>query len=258
MNTTEYTVFRYPAFNGVSQETGVAASNPLAKSCSSGGKRFRAIGTGEEVKSVQNSGANNGTDGIGYTFFSYGNVSSIANSASYGYLTLNGVDPIFHKYGTTIDPGQPSIAGALPSSANLPATCAGGFPCPENKIWSGNLSFPNLRNGSYRAWSVLRIVSNGVALANAKLLVTGAQTYAATSTPDFVSVLKVGASDPGLTLLRSHYTQSGVPPVNISSAGDKGGDAGGCILTSSGAIATSDTTTKLAQSEPGSSCVSVP
>ena len=258
MNTTEYTVFRYPAFNGVSQETGVAASNPLAKSCSSGGKRFRAIGTGEEVKSVQNSGTNNGTDGIGYTFFSYGNVSSIANSASYGYLTLNGVDPIFHKYGTTIDPGQPSIAGALPSSANLPATCAGGFPCPENKIWSGNLSFPNLRNGSYRAWSVLRIVSNGVALANAKLLVTGAQTYAATSTPDFVSVLKVGASDPGLTLLRSHYTQSGVPPVNISSAGDKGGDAGGCILTSSGAIATSDTTTKLAQSEPASSCVSVP
>jgi hypothetical protein len=258
MNTTEYTVFRYPAFNGVSQETGVSAANPLAKSCSSGGKRFRAIGTGEEVKSVQNSGTNNGTDGIGYTFFSYGNVSSIANSASYGYLTLNGVDPIFHKYGTTIDPGQPTIAGALPSTANLPASCTSGFPCPENKIWSGNLSFPNLRNGSYRAWSILRIVSNGVALANAKLLVTGAQTYAVTSTPDFVSVLKVGASDPGLTLLRSHYTQSGVPPVNISSAGDKGGDAGGCILTSSGVIATSDTTTKLAQSAPGSSCVSVP
>ena len=258
MNTTEYTVFRYPAFNGISQETGVAAANPLAKSCSSGGKRFRAVGTGEEVKSVQNSGTNNGTDGIGYTFFSYGNVSSIANSASYGYLTVNGIDPIFHRYGSTIDPGQPSIAGALPSSANLPASCAGGFPCPENKIWSGNLSFPNLRNGSYRSWSILRIVSNGTALASAKLLVTGAQTYAVTSTPDFVSVLKVGAADPGLALLRSHYTQSGVPPVNLGAAGDRGGDAGGCILFSSGAVATSDTTTKLAQSAPGSSCVSVP
>jgi hypothetical protein len=258
MNTTEYTVFRYPAFNGVSQETGVAASNPLAKSCSSGGKRFRAIGTGEEVKSVQNSGTNNGTDGIGYTFFSYGNVSSIANSASYGYLTLNGIDPIFHRYGSTIDPGQPATAGTLPSSANLPASCSGAFPCAEGKIWSGNLSFPNVRNGSYRAWSILRIVSNGTALASAKLLVTGAQTYAVTTVPDFIPALKVGAVDPGLALLRSHYTQSGVAPVNIAVAGDRGGDAGGCILTSSGAVATSDTTTKLAQSVPGTSCISVP
>jgi len=258
MNTTEYNVFRYPAFSGVSQETGVAAANPLAKSCSSGGKRFRAIGTGEEVKSVQNSGTNNGTDGIGYTFFSYGNVSSIANSASYGYLTLNGIDPIFHRYGSTIDPGQPAIAGALPSSANLPSACSGAFPCPEGKIWSGNLSFPNVRNGSYRAWSILRIVSNGAALASAKLLVTGAQTYAVTTVPDFIPALKVGAVDPGLALLRSHYTQSGVAPVNIAVAGDRGGDVGGCVLTSSGAVATSDTTTKLAQSAPGTSCVSVP
>jgi hypothetical protein len=258
MNTTEYTVFRYPAVSGKSQETGVAAANPLAKACTAGGKRFRAIGTGEEVKSVQNSSLNNGTDGIGYTFFSYGNVSSIADSASYGYLTLNGIDGIFHKYGTTIDPGQPSIAGALPSSATLPSSCAGNFPCAEAKIWSGNLSFPNLRNGSYRAWSTLRIVSNATALANAKLLVTGAQTYVTTTVPDFVPALKVGATDPGLTLLRSHYTQSGIPPVNIAVAGDKGGDAGGCILTSSGVVATSDTTTKLAQSAPDSSCVSVP
>jgi len=258
MNTTEYTVFRYPAFNGVSQETGVAAANPLAKPCTSGGKRYRSIGTGEEVKFVLNSGTNFGTDGIGYTFFSYGNISSIADSASYGYLTLNGVDGIFHKYGTTIDPGQPSIAGALPSSTTLPAVCAGNFPCAENKIWSGNLSFPNLRNGSYRAWSTLRVVSNGTALANVKLLVTGAQLYVTTTVPDFVPALKVGATDPGLTLLRSHYTQAGLAPVNIAIAGDKGGDAGGCILTSSGIVATSDTTTKLAQSFPGSSCVSVP
>jgi hypothetical protein len=258
MNTTEYTVFRYPNASGKSQETGVLAANPLAKSCASGGKRFRAIGTGEEVKSVLNSVTNNGTDGIGYTFFSYGNVSSIANSANYGYLTLDGVDGIFHKYGTTIDPGQPSIAGALPSSANLPAACAGAFPCPESKIWSGNLSFPNLRNGSYRSWSTLRLVSNGTAAANARLLATGAQTYVVNTVPDFVPAIKVGVSDPGLSLLRSHYTQEGVAPVNISAAGDKGGDAGGCILTSTGLTTTSDTTTKLAQAAPLSSCVSVP
>ena len=259
MNTTEYTVFRYPHFfSGVSQETGVATQNPLAKACTSGGSRYRAIGTGEEVSSVQDSGANHGTDGIGYTFFSYGNVSGIADSASYGYLTLNGIDGIFHKYGTTIDPGQPAIAGALPSNTTLPASCAGNFPCAEGKIWSGNLSFPNLRNGSYRAWSTLRIVSNGTALANANLLVTGAQTYVVNTVPDFVPAQKVAATDPGLSLLRSHYTQASIAPVNIATTGDKGGDEGGCILTSTGTVATSDNTTKLALSAPGTACVVVP
>jgi hypothetical protein len=259
MNTTEANVFRYPDASGKSQETGVNHMNPLAAlPCSSGGNRYRAIGTGEEVKSVQNSNANNGHDGIGYTFFSYGNVSSIANNSSYGYLTLNGVDPIFHKYGTTIDPGQPSGAGVLPAAANLPSSCPGDFPCPENKIWSGNLSFPNLRNGSYRAWSILRLVSNGPALSVARQLITSAQTYAVNSTPDFVPAVKVGTTDPGLGLLRSHYTQEGVAPVNVATTGDKGGDMGGCILTSTGIVATSDTTTKLAQAVPLSSCVSVP
>lgn len=239
MNTTEYTVFRYPNFSGISQEKNVNAVNPLASNCVAGGKRFRAIGTGEEVKSVLNSGTNNGNDGIGYTFFSYGNVSSIADSASYGYLTLDGIDGIFHRYGSTIDPGQPTIAGALPSNTTLPTSCAGNFPCAENKIWSGNLSFPNLRNGSYRAWSTLRLVSNGTPLAAANLLVTGAQTYVVTVVPDFVPALKVATTDPGLPLLRSHYTQEGVAPVNIATTGDRGGDAGGCILTSSGAAATS-------------------
>jgi hypothetical protein len=261
MNTTEYSVFRYPDFSGKSQETGVNAMNPLAnKPCTTGGARFHSIGTGEEVKFVLNSNANFGVDGIGYTFFSYGNVSSIANNASYGYLTLNGIDGIFHKYGTTIDPGQPAIAGALPGAANLPASCAADFPCAENVIWSGNLSFPNLRNGSYRAWSTLRIVSNGTALASAKLLITGAQKYNVTTVPDFVPAIAVSGTpgDPGLKLLRSHYTQEGVAPVNIATTGDKGGDEGGCILHSSGTASTSDTTTKLAQAAPGTSCVVVP
>ncbi len=257
MNTTEYTVFRYPDRSGASQETGVAAQNPLSKPCTSGGSRYRSIGTGEEVGLVKNSTTNFGTDGIGYTFFSYGNVSSIADSASYAYLTLNGIDGIWHKYGTSIDPGQPA-PGQLPSATDLPATCVGGFPCAEKLIWSGNLSFPNLRNGSYRAWSILRVVSSGTPLAVAKLLATGAQSYAANSVPDFVPAVKVGKTGPGLALLRSHYTQEGVAPVNVATTGDKGGDAGGCILSSTGVVATSDTTTKLAQALPGAGCVSVP
>jgi len=90
------------------------------------------------------------------------------------------------------------------------------------------------------------------------LLATGSQTYVVNTVPDYVPAQKVGAADPGLTLLRSHYTQEGVAPVNIGPAGDKGGDAGGCILTNSGVAATSDTTTKLAQAGPTVACVSVP
>jgi len=260
MNTTEYSVFRYWNVSGKSQETGVASQNPLSHTCTAGGSRYRAIGTGESVKSVLNSNANHGNDGIAYAFFSYGNISSIANNSSYGYLTLNGIDGIFHKYGASpsIDPGQPSTPGVLPAAANLPSSCAGAFPCPESKIWSGNLSFPNLRNGSYRAWSNLRSITNGPTLSLLETLITGSQTYAVNSTPDFVPAIKVGSTDPGLPLLRSHYTQEGVAPVNISTGGDRGGDAGGCILTNSGTTTTSDTTTKLAQVAPGSACVQVP
>jgi hypothetical protein len=273
MNTTEYTVFRYPDFSGNSQETGVAGHNPLAGlACGTGGGRYHSIGTGEEVKFVKNSNTNFSTDGIGYTFFSYGNVSSIADSSNYAYLTLNGVDGIFHKRGSGIDPGQPA-GGQLPGAADLPAgPCPSGFPCQENNIWSGHLSFPNLRSGAYRSWSVLRLVSDGAALGVAKLLATGAQVYAVNSVPDFVPALPVAANgasvpptpaDPGLRLLRSHYTQAGVAPINTSATGDKGGDEGGCILhaypgTTAPAIAQSDTTTKLAQVLPGNECVVVP
>jgi len=254
MNTTEYSVFRYVNAIGKSQETGVNAVNPLSSTCNSGGSRYRAIGTGEEVKSVLNSNANHGNDGIGYTFFSYGNVSSIANNANYGYLTLDGIDGIFHIYGTTIDPGQPSTPGVLPAASNLPATCSGAFPCPEKAIWKGNLSFPNLRNGSYRAWSNLRSISNGTALSALATLIQSSQTYVVSSTPDFVPAAKVGSLDPGLPLLRSHYLQEGITPVNVATTGDRGGDAGGCILTNTGSPATSDTTTTLIQQEPGTAC----
>jgi hypothetical protein len=104
----------------------------------------------------------------------------------------------------------------------------------------------------------LRIVSNSTALSNAELLASGSQTYVVNTVPDYVPAIKVGTTDPGLALLRSHYTQEGIAPVNVATNGDKGGDAGGCILTSTGVVATSDTTTKLAQQDPGTACVVVP
>lgn len=283
MNTTEATVFRYPNASGHSQESNIDPSlpnnNPLNLPCLAGGSgsRKRGIGTGDVIKGVSTSTTN---DSITYAFFSYGNVSSLADSASFRYFTLNGVDPIFHKYvsspgGTAIDPAQPNASiGDIPGSgADLVAAgCANGFPCPETKIWSGNLSFPNLRSGQYRAWSFVRLVSDGAALATAKTLVSKSQAFVASSTPDFVPALPVLAAptavppvpaDPGLPLLRSHYTQEGVSPINQSATGDKGGDMGGCILhalpgTTTAILAQTDTTVKLAQAAPGSECVIVP
>lgn len=268
-NTTEASVMRHPSSLSkyrFSMETGVdpnGGDNPL----NGNGNRFRAIGTGREVTAVKNAAANHVVDGIGFTFFSYGNVSSIADSANYSYIMLEGVDPIFHNYvgGTNgiTDPGQPATAGMIPGVADLPATCAGGaghVPCDEHNIWAADhsyntvgvtttlfdsFSFPNLRNGSYKAWSVVRLIAAG-AFANATALVNASNTYAVTSTPDYVpfNVVKNGATvtDPGLQVLRAHYgcTQATCglnflgtavnPPFNSP---ERGRDAGGLILPKS-------------------------
>src|SRR5208282_3114340 len=136
---------------------------------------------------VLNSDKNNGTDGIGFAFFSYGNVSTIADTTSYGYITLDGTDPVFASYsnGTTVyDPGQPLSPGVLPSALDLPAACSGNFPCPETEIWKGGLSFPNVRSGAYRSWSVLRLVSTGTALTAAEKVIASSQAFVVTSVPD--------------------------------------------------------------------------
>jgi hypothetical protein len=264
-NTTEQTVMRHPSFltiYGSSMETGVnpAADNPL----NGNGGRFRAIGTGREVNAVKNAIANHAMDGIGFTFFSYGNVSSIADNAAYSYITLNGVEPIWHNHvggtGGITDPGQPAVTGELPGVADLPATCAGGaghVPCDEHNIWAADtsyntvgvtttlypsFSFPNIRNGSYPAWSLVRLVAAG-ATTNATTLVNASQIYAVQATPDYVplNLVKSGiiVVDPGLQVLRAHYGCIQVtcglnflgtavnPPFNSP---ERGRDAGGSIL----------------------------
>ena len=269
-NTTEATVMRYPTLYteggvtgkpvvGLSMETNVGANNPLAGqagTCAGGGQRFRAIGTGEEVKSVLNSNAAatfpTAQDGIGYTFFSYGNVSTIAGNNNYGYITLNGVDPIFQTYGATnIDPGQPATAGTLPAQTNLPAVCPTGFPCQENLVWGNGFSFPNLRNGTYRSWSLLRLVATGTPNANAIALKTASNKYVVQNTPDYVPALAVTCNpstvpacsgtiaDLGLKLVRSHYQQYDGASVKLGTFAtvadtcnvpEKGGDMGGWII----------------------------
>jgi hypothetical protein len=286
-NTAESTVFRYPTTYpgndvfGLSQETGVGSNNPLSNTCAGGGgARFRAVGTGEEVKSVLCSNLTSPTtcgtgfggfpaqqDGIGYSFFSYGNVSSIANNSSYGYLALNGIDPIFASYGagSTIDPGQPAGAGVIPAQANLPtALCANSFPCSENLIWGNGFSFPNLRNGTYRSWSLLRLVSTGTPSTNAVALVKASQKYVVGNTPDYVPATAVtgvtttggGAAiaELGLKLVRSHYQQKdgngvllGKAPTNVPEAG---GDEGGLIIPTTIGVTTEKQVSIVQSSNP--------
>ena len=268
---TVYTGTGTGAILGLSHEANVAINgipqNPLSGTAtcvtsSNGlGARYRAIGASEEVKAVLNSAAKfGGLDGIGYSTFSYGNVSSLASDTAYGYITLNNVDPIFASYGPQnstglgYDPGQPNTAGTLPGTANLPASCSGAFPCAENQIWAGGLSFPNLRNGTYAAWSLIRVVSNGTALTNAKALVKEAQEFAVTSVPDFVPSVKTtagGITDPGLLIVRSHYQQYdgagtliGAAPVN-SGTTEAGGDVGGLILSCATTATCSKTTQQI-------------
>jgi hypothetical protein len=230
MNTTESTVFRCEgsstcAVTGLSartnsQEKGVnpsqANNNPLNISCATvggvTGSRKRGIGTSEVVKGASgNGGVQHISDSVGYAFFSFGNVSAIAGSSSYGYVTLNGIDPINSSY----------------SNGQLP-TCTA--PCPANPVGS---NLPNLRNGTYPSWSVLRAVtdSNGdLNETNTKLLVVAIQANVNGTVPDFVPFNPVGG-DPGLQYYRSHYNQSGVTGSNgLQGTTESGGDMGGCVF----------------------------
>jgi hypothetical protein len=225
MNTNEFTNLTSPVGSHAfvnSQETNVGqptpgtSANPLNMTCVTGpGTRYRGIGTGEIVGGVLNGNGSSffsGVDAIGYTFFSYGNVSKIAGSASYGYLTLNGVDPLV---------GQPGyVQGQLP-------VCA--LPCPAKP----GTTFKHLRDGTYRSWSVLRAVSDrsGVNRNNLSALVVAAQNNINKTVPDFVP-FRAAAGDPGLKLYRSHSKNAytvGAPSNGLGGVPENGSDVGGCI-----------------------------
>lgn len=202
MNTTEFTEFRiYGTTNGngptgsgqpalTSQEQNidpnVVGQNPVsALTCVTvAGDRTRGIGTGEVVNGVGTAGGVlNTTDSITYTFFSFSNVSKIATLDSsppgsaptpqpgYGYLMIDGIDPLFNNYsnatgGTgqpaTANPGQPASStlpltwGELPACSEAPGSLLPH--CTVTGIWGSNPSYPHLRDGTYPAWSELRMI----------------------------------------------------------------------------------------------------
>lgn len=124
-NTTEFTNFRLTGSHHTkTQEFGInpanANNNPLDLACGIG-TRERSIGTGEEIKGVLNT-----TNSVGYAFFSYANIQPIAGSANYGYMTVQGIDPLYSTYTT----------GELPTcSEPCPATPGDSFPqCSQRHL----------------------------------------------------------------------------------------------------------------------------
>jgi hypothetical protein len=161
----------------------------------------------------------------------------VPQDPDYGYLTLDGVDPI----------------GAVTVNQELPACTP---PCTQALIWcSAGGSFPHLRAGSYSAWSLLRIVTVG-SVASITDLVDRSQAYAAGVTPVYISALAVSGtnSDPGLQIFQSHYQQRsaddnllGPRPINgpfnaggNPTGGDRGGDAGGSTISTVGIPSSTD------------------
>jgi hypothetical protein len=214
MNTTEYSVF---VPGGHSQETGLSNStNPVNLACTDGGKRFRAIGTGDEVKAVQNSYSATvpTSNAVGYSFFSF---ESTGNSAAYKYITLDSKDPINTSYSN----------GALPTCPVV----GGQFTCPV----VGGTSFPSLRNGSYTAWSVYRLITDATGQSAASTLVAKAESLVNSNIPDFVPFDPqcattttvngaTNANDPGLDVYRAHYIPSTITttPNTISLTANDG------------------------------------
>jgi hypothetical protein len=200
-NTTEFTI-PGEAEIGTCQELNVnpAVDNPLNQASASGGSRQRVVGTGEMVATV---GAT--VNGFGYAFWSTGNFAKVLTTTK--YLSVDGVDPLNYSWYQS--------RGALPNCV---------APCP------GLIPFVNVLNGSYPAWTILRVscyTSGGVCPSGVTKLVASAQREFS-KVPDLVPVSN-------LQVFRSHFDRPGeLAPASNGNAGEpaeSGGDEGGAVFT---------------------------
>jgi hypothetical protein len=247
MNTTEFTEFRIygttngngptgngqPALTSQEQLIDSVTDNPLkGKPCVGGaagfGDRTRSIGTGEEVNGAGSATTLNGvlntTDSIGYAFFSFSNVSKLATNLKFGYLMIDGIDPLFGDYKNTAgNAGQPATPGAPLTWGELPACDpVTGVPvfCKTNAIWTATASYPHLRDGTYPAWSELRLICDtadtrcATDTLGAKALIAKAQddihNNDAGGVPDFLPFSADGTFGPAggagdVSFIREHF-----------------------------------------------------
>ena len=177
-----------------------STENPLNITYPSGGSRQRVIGTGEMVSTVGKT-----PNSLGYAFWSTGNFAGVLTTAK--YLSVDGVDPLNYSW--------------YQSRGSFPNCVA---PCP------GLIPFVNILNGSYPAWTILRVscyTTAGVCPTGVTKLVTAAQTHAS-KVPDLVPVSS-------LQVFRSHFNRAQqIGPTSNGNPGEpaeSGGDVGGAVFT---------------------------
>jgi hypothetical protein len=194
MNVTEFSVFRTVGNNTDSQETGVvnptrSPYNPLNLPCAGGGgSRLRAIGNDETINVVKAAAHT-----LAYTLFSFGNASALTG-ASYQYLTVDGVDPL-----------------AFPSTTNQQLPSCSGTNCTST-LWPAGVSYPNLRNGKYKAWTMYRWLvdpSTSSDTLGPQALAQEAQDLVDGTVADYVPFATSTNSD-GLAIYHAHISQGGV------------------------------------------------
>ena len=134
-------------------------------------------------------GVLNTADSVAYAFFSYGNVAKFTPASKVHYVALDGADPINAEYGPYTFQGTAYTAGQ-PPICTAPCGDTGGGP-------AAGTSYPNVRNGSYKDWTIVRIITDatGPNLTNAQTLVTAAQAEVDHLVPDFVPVVCTTAGE---------------------------------------------------------------
>jgi hypothetical protein len=208
--------FADPAFAGSCQ-------NPVQVTNTSGSKRWRVIGTGEMVNTVNSSPATENR--MGYAFFGLGTFGGKANVR---YLTLDGVDGINTTYAGGTFPNCTGFFNAAPAFS-----CVGALP-----------TFANIAQGDYRLWNILRAVTATPTPAFQANLILAAQDQAKSNVPDFLPVsycktVVAGActaTASNIGVFRSHYNLNGIAGNNGTNAGygtgvEAGGDMAGAVLT---------------------------
>ena len=196
-------------------------------------KRLRAIGTGEEVPAIvnamsgQSASASSAPDGIGYTFWSFGNVKPAAGLGH--YLTVDGVDPLFNS---------PTDGTNTAGNYNLP-TCAAP-PCAQV------IPFTHVIDGTYPLWSLLRAVTFKSTPAAVSALVNDEIVLSNNNNLDEYQPLLDATGNLQTFVFRSHFKPAGStvvplnghktctkfnPPTPATCLVDAGGDVGGAIFT---------------------------
>jgi len=222
-NTVEYTIPN-TVWLQTTQDQGncsgaTANTDPLhiASTDGAGGYRNRVIGTGEAVSELLSI-----PDALGYAFWSTSNWAGTIASPHARYLTVDGHDPLYDPSATNYS----TIKNTIPTNAT-----------------SGNndlqyVTFTDLNNGNYPAWSALRLVTatSGTYYTYTNKLASALQSFIAIASitlPDFVpfgslNVWREHFTPPGQSVTPNNGTGTAIP---LSCGTEAGGDVGGVILT---------------------------